>query len=255
MASWKEIVPTHDTRVELNRETRTRRFIVRTSNEDIARTSVPNTQIGDMWPGRNYLIVSNQHPFPMSGELFELIVTYEYRPEPPEDVGESFVGFDSTAQTGHIDYDLNGAMIGAAIEGADVFGPHFVHTETHWRLSVTTAYAVIVEGLSPSLNDVPWKQFAARSLLFLGASVNREAASKWRLDYSFLGRRPVEIFKNGRPTAPRTYASGWDHVWTTTTIQETTDDDGLTDYAYVQGITHVSPVIPDGDFSTLGIGV
>jgi len=252
MASWKEVIPTHDTRVELNRETRLRHFTVNTSNEDIARTSVPNTQIGNSWPGRTYLIVTNQHAFPASGQKFTLIVTYEYRPEPPSDVGDSFVSFDSTAQTGHVDIDLNGAVIGASIEGADVFGPHFVHQETHWRLNVTVAYAKIVEGLSPSLNDRPWKQFALRSLLFLGAVVTEESASKWRLDYSFLGRRPIKLFTKGVHVGN---ASGWDHVWNETVTEEEADADGLTRFVYKQGVNHVSRVLPDGDFSTLGIGV
>ncbi len=252
MAAWKKIIPTNDLRLELNRETRIAIYDVRTFNEDIARTSVPNTQIGNPWPGRTYLVVDNVHAFPISGEIFRLVVNYTYRPEPPADVGDSFASFDSTAQTGHVDLDLNGNVIGANIEGADVFGPHFVHQETHWRLTVTNAYAKIVEGLSPTLNDVPWKIFAARSLLFLGAVVTEESATKWRLDYSFLGRRQIKLFTGGIHVGN---TSGWDHVWNTTVIEEQADADGLTDFIYSQGVNHVGPVIPDGDFSTLGIGV
>ena len=249
----QEIVPSKDWREERNTAGVTRIYIVNTGNPDAARIQGP--AIGTAYPGQPSLLVSNKHTRPISGNKCELRVVYEYRPVPDADVGDTgLTGFDSTAQTNHIVFDLDGRVIssGTEIEGVDVYRPNFIHTEDWQRANVTSGYVQLLYTYTSTINKYPWKWWPARSMLFLGAVGRHDGIDKWSVSYRFMYRPPQYLYDaDGHVIGT---ADGWDYIKNRWIRQTETDPDGNKRMVMVVDSTVVHRVYPDTRFSLLGIG-
>jgi len=249
----QEVVPSKDFREERNALGVTRIYIVNTGNPDAARIQGP--AIGAAYPGQPSLLVSNKHTRPIAGNKCELRVVYEYRPVPDADVGDTgLTGFDSTAQTSHIVFDLDGRVIssGTEIEGVDVYRPNFIHTEDWLWDEVTGGYMGRLYAQTATINKYPWKLWPARSMMFLGAVGRQEGIGKWRVSYRFMYRPTQNIYDaDGNVTAT---AGGWDYIKNRWTRQTGNDDDGNKRMVMVVDSTVVHRTYPDTRFSLLLIG-
>lgn len=260
MASIKEIVPSREWRRERNRESVTCVFHVRTGYGQIAINNhygARTLHVGETYPGKTWLRISNKHAKVLSGNKCELRVIYDWHPEEVGTVkqGEtktkSVTEFDTTAQTHHITIDLDGAIIGGNLEGVDAYRPGFIHAETWYWRTITNAYVTTLYQMTATINKLNWKLWGARSLLFLGAIGRREGYENWRVDYRFMYAPDQPLYRKGIFVG---WADGWDYVWNDYTIEEALDVDALRHMVYQQQENHEARVYPDSTFANLLIG-
>jgi hypothetical protein len=87
-----------------------------------------------------------------------------------------YVGIDGTTAIGQVDPNS------AQPEGVDVYIPHLRLTYEQKQSTLDSN----IYSLTGYVNNATYKGFAARTLLFLGATARKEQGGSWRVTYQFL---------------------------------------------------------------------
>lgn len=175
------------------------------------------------------------------------------------------MALDSADPTTATDHGLQiGVTPDGEVEGVDIVVPKFEFSETHYRplASVNNAYALTLMGMTGAVNRTPFRQFPAKSVLFLGASGGiRPAEQDWEMTYSFavspnasltvaklLGDAALPYGQNQITKA------GHDYLWMAyrKELGEQTQEFGRVTVRPIAA--YVATVYPDADFAALGIG-
>lgn len=186
----------------------------------------------------------------------------------PATVGESSFEFDTGGGSQHISQsiatvntyapsgetapDFQGA-IGATsngIDGVDITVPVYNFSETHWFAdsAITTAYKLILHGLTGRKNAATFKGFAAGEVLFLGARGAKRGLDNWEISYKFAALPNATGLVVGDITGIA--KAGWDHLWVRYQDYEDTAAKALVKRPVA---VYIEQVYYDGDFSLLGI--
>lgn len=193
----------------------------------------------------------------------------EYGERDRLDTGESEYQFDTGGGTQHIMTDLartrygpNGVndapdshgLIGGSKdgpEGVDIAMPVYKWTETHMLpiAVVTTAYRLVLAGLTGRINDAVFRDMAVGTVLFEGASGSQRGEEDWQIQYRFAFSPDVTDLAIDDITVAT--KPGWSYLW----IRYNEIVDGTTnDKTFEPLAAYVSKVYRDGDFTLMGIG-
>ena len=134
------------------------------------------------------------------------------------------------------------------IEGVDVVSPNCSYSESHYKtLGVfTAAYANTLALMTGSVNNAPFRAWAAGEVLFAGATMQSQDKDGVAIDYEFLLSPNATNIVHGNITVPAKY--GWDYLWYTyyTGFDETTGC-----LVEVPRSAHVERVYPFTNFGNL----
>jgi len=136
------------------------------------------------------------------------------------------------------------------VQGCDVIVPKFAWTETHYIIAsaVDDAYKATLYGLTGCKNDDTFRGFDAGEVLFHGADGSQRGEEDWAINFSFEASPNVTGHTIGTVTGINKL--GWDYLWT----RYATDTDATANILIKKPIAViVNKVVPDGDFSNLGI--
>lgn len=158
--------------------------------------------------------------------------------------------------------DMNGA-IGVSsdgVAGVDIVVPQLTWTETYDVPSryVTPGYIGVVHSLTGTVNNSPFRQFAAGEVLFLGCSGSQQWDSQkgdgpWNLSYKFSASPNAG---EGETLPAITYGvgsvskKGHEYVWVRY-------EDNVEDFSLIKVpvAAYVNKVYREASFASLGIGV
>lgn len=134
------------------------------------------------------------------------------------------------------------------VEGVSVTIPKFDFTETHiWDASnVTSTYTTALQNLTGCWNVATWRQYAAGTVLFLGATGSNRGSGQWSITYRFSFSPNVTGLMIGGigPISKQ----GWDYLWV-----RYADFEDASAYSLVKRpiAVYVERVLLPGDFTTL----
>lgn len=210
----------------------------------------------------------------IGGSNWEGVVSYSRSgtidKEPPE-TGYSEFAFDLTGGTQRIQQSLAtvasftnlpisadfGRAIGVtrngdtiSVEGVDVVVPEFNYSETHYiaAATVTNAYVQTLKALVGTVNDAPFKGFAAGEVLFLGARGSRRGPADWRIDFLFKIEKNVTGVSIGAITGIS--KKGHEYLWV---LYEDAVDTAAKMLVRKPQIVYVEQVYETADHSLIGI--
>lgn len=179
--------------------------------------------------------------------------------------------FDTTGGTSHITaayserrYAAAGGAapsMGGAIEvdGTNIKGVDVVVPQMQWSESydvpaslITTAYIKALSNLTGTINDAPFRGFAAQEVLFAGASGSQQwddqtTIGPWSLTYKFIGSPNVTGLTVGGVTGIA--KNGHDYLWAL--YEPTVDQQTLATKAKA---VYCNQVYRTASFAGLGIG-
>lgn len=239
-----------------------------TDDRDTARTALlteaPSTSDG-------YPLLSNTLEY-LGGELWDATVAYGPRDGTTQETGSSTYTFETGGGTQHITQSLETlssvgipdytppetqqaiGVNGDSIEGVDIIAPVFNFSETHYiaDASVTTAYKLALYALTGKVNSASFRGFAAREVLFRGASGSKRVApggaTDWEITFHF-SAAPSNASLAISPDLTVDKEGGWDYVWVM--YKDTASPMGVQKTPVA---AYVERVYEEGDFSGLGIG-
>lgn len=136
-------------------------------------------------------------------------------------------------------------------QGVDAPAPSFAWQEV-WSFDpafITQAYVDQLEAMSPSMNDDTFRGKPAHEVLFLGARGGIDKGGLFRLTFSFKREKSIENLTVGAITGIE--KAGQDYIWFEYEEQEDGDSHRI---KQVPIAAHVERVVPEADFSNLGIG-
>ncbi len=145
-----------------------------------------------------------------------------------------------------------------SVEGVDVQAPTYTWSET-WGFSnaqITDAYkATLFQLTNAPVNSLPWRNFAAGEVLFLGASGRQKnlppfsTQLPWQITFKFAASPNANDIMVG-PIGPITKL-GWQYLWT-----RYADFDDVASQALVKQplAVYVETVYDSSDLNLLGIG-
>lgn len=154
----------------------------------------------------------------------------------------------STQLGGAIGFD------GENVAGVDITVPVYQFSETHYLApsAVTQSYKLALFSLTGTVNNAPFRGFAAGEVLFLGASGTRRglnADDKWEIAYKFAASPNRSGLSVGSITGIS--KRGWDYLW----VQYGEDVDGTAKVLIKKPVAvYVEQVYPFANFGGLGIG-
>ena len=199
-----------------------------------------------------------------------LKATVHYGPVPQTNT--SVFSFNTSGGTRHITHSMetigryginaNGQQITAPdckraigvtldnVEGVSVTVPVYQWGETHYLPAsvVTEAYKDRLFRLTGTVNDVPFRNFAAGEVLFLGASGQKRGFGDWELHFSFASSRNFTDLRIGDITGIN--KRGWDYLWVR--FADTVDDASKTLVKIPVGV-YVERVYEYSNFDLLNI--
>ena len=196
-----------------------------------------------------------------------VVVTVKYNESTPPD--EFDFSFDTTGKTEKITQAIrnvaNYAASGTApdfkgaigvskdgVEGCEIPTRSFKWTETHevpLELLAFTGYAQVLEAVTGTKNAGGFRGRAARSCIFLGAQGGKKSADKGQVTYHFESGKHITGLSSGQITGIAKQA--WDYLWYRFEEKEDAAAKALVKRATS---AHVDEVIPEADWSVLGIG-
>ena len=109
------------------------------------------------------------------------------------------------------------------IEGVDIVTPNCSYRESHYKtLGIfTAAYANTLALMTGTVNNAPFRAWAAGEVLFAGGSMQSQDRNGVTIEYEFLLSPNATNIVAGDITVPSKY--GWDYLWYTyyTSLDET----------------------------------
>lgn len=140
----------------------------------------------------------------------------------------------------------------SGVDGVDIVVPSLTMSETHFFPEISSAYKATCADLVGSVNDAPFRSFAAGTILLLGVSGRKENsafATPWAVTYRYAFSRNRANFSVGDIFV--TSKPGWAYMWVRYGMLE----DSLTaSLLRVPVAVYVEQVYPYSSFSQLGIG-
>lgn len=239
------------------------RFIVRGTDDDVTAHANLLAFAPVLYGG---LIRQTSHIERIAEFAWEGSVRYGLL-EPPE-TGDSSFSFDTGGGTQHITQSL--ATVGAysasgpppnfrgaigvtsdSVEGVDVTVPVYNFSETHYidAALVTGAYKATLFYLTGTVNNAPFRGFAAGEVLFLGASGSKRGQEDWEISYRFAASPNVTGLVVGTMTGIA--KKGWEYLWVRYQDAEDTAAKALVKRPVS---VYVEQVYPYGNFAGMGIG-
>lgn len=239
------------------------RFVVHGTDDDVAA----HAQLLDFAPTLyGNLVRQTSHLERISEETWEGSVRYGLAPQP----GDSTFQFDTGGGSQHITQGLGTVGAWAApgwtapdfrgaigvtpdnVEGVDVAIPVYNFSETHYLAAeaVTGAYKAELFYLTGTVNNGPFRGFAAGEVLFLGAAGSIRGAEDWEITFKFAASPNATGLVVGDITGIA--KNGWDYLWVRYADVEDTTARVLVKRPLA---AYVERVYPFGNFANLGIGV
>ena len=242
-----------------------RRFLVVGTSDDIEAHSELIAQTPAIYAG---LVRQSTHLERIAENAWEGSVRYG-RFEPPQ-TGDSSYSFDTGGGTQHITQSLGTVGVWAApgvfppnfrggigvtkvgVEGVDITIPVYNFAETHYidASLVTGAYKAALFYLTGTVNNGPFRGFAAGEVLFLGAAGSIRGQEDWEIAYRFAASPNVQGLTVGSMTGIA--RRGWDYLWIRYADVEDPDAKMLVKRPLS---VYVEQVYPYTNFAGLGIGV
>ena len=240
------------------------RYIIRGTDDDAAANSALLAASPVLYGG---LVRQSAHTERIAEDAWEGSVRYGML-EPPE-TGDSSFSFDTGGGTQHITQSL--ATVGAysasgpppnfkgavgatrdSVEGVDITVPVYNFSETHYidAVLVTGAYKAALFSLTGTVNNAPFRGFAAGEVSFLGAAGSKRGQDDWEISYRFAASPNVVGLVVGDITGIA--KRGWEYLWVRYQDTEDTDAKMLVKRPVA---VYVEQVYPYGNFAGLGIGV
>ncbi len=184
----------------------------------------------------------------------------------PLEVGESSYNFETGGETQHITQslqtiqkyapagktapDFKGAIgvTESGVEGVDIPVKAFNWSETHCKSNsdVDTAYKAALYNLTYTVNNAPFKNFAAGEVLFLGASGSRRGDGDWEITYRFASSPNKTGLTVGEITGIA--KKGWEYMWVR---YEDAEDDTAKALVKKPIAVYIEKVYESGNFSGL----
>ena len=240
------------------------RYVIRGTDDDAAANSALLAASPVLYGG---LVRQSAHTERIAEDAWEGSVRYGML-EPPE-TGDSSFSFDTGGGTQHITQSL--ATVGAysasgpppnfkgavgatrdSVEGVDITVPVYNFSETHYidAVLVTGAYKSALFSLTGTVNNAPFRGFAAGEVSFLGAAGSKRGQDDWEISYRFAASPNVVGLVVGDITGIA--KRGWEYLWVRYQDAEDTDAKMLVKRPVA---VYVEQVYPYGNFAGLGIGV
>ena len=204
--------------------------------------------------------------------VWDVTVTYGPLQKKEPEAGDSSWSFDTTGGTMRITQTLehiadfqagadgaidNHGAIGVNengdVEGVDVIDHAFKWKENHKLLlaGFGWAYTEILEALTPSINDAPFRGKPAGTVIFEGATGGQSVKDPLLLEVTYNFRYSLAVVGQMAGDIANIDKDGHEYLW----IQyETTDDAVGKTLAKQPRQANVERVYEPGDFSELGIG-
>ncbi|MGD9126795.1 MAG: hypothetical protein PVH19_05390 [Planctomycetia bacterium] len=134
------------------------------------------------------------------------------------------------------------------IEGVDVVSPNCSYSESHYKILgvFTAAYANTLALMTGTVNNAPFRAWAAGEVLFAGATMQSQDRNGVTIEYDFLLSPNATNITNGNITVPAKY--GWDYLWYT---YYTGFDDTTGCLVEMPRSAHLDRVYPFTDFGAL----
>lgn len=238
------------------------RYIIRGTDDDATANSALLSASPVYYGG---LVRQSAHTERIAEDAWEGSVRYGML-EPPE-TGDSSFSFDTGGGTQNITQSL--ATVGAysasgpppnfkgaigatrdSVEGVDITVPVYNFSETHYidTLLVTAAYKATLFSLTGTVNNAPFRGFAAGEVLFLGASGSKRGQDDWEISYRFAASPNVLGLAVGDITGVA--KRGWEYLWVR---YQDTEDTAAKMLVKQPVAVYVEQVYPYGNFAGLGI--
>lgn len=249
---------------EVGTDSAERRFIVRGTDDGPTAKVALDSVIPVLYAGLAY---QHSRVERIAEEIWEGTVRYGQIERP--ETGDSSYQFDTGGGTQHITHsrqtvaryapagetapDFKGA-IGVtedSVEGVDIAFPTYNFSETHYiaDTAVTGAYKATLFSLTGTVNDAPFKGFAAGEVLFLGASGSKRGQEDWEITFRFAASPNAINLTVGEMTGIA--KKGWEYLW----VRYADDvDDVASELVKRPTAVYVEQVYPTGNFAGLGIG-
>ena len=237
------------------------RYIIRGTDDDATANSALLSASPVYYGG---LVRQSAHTERIAEDVWEGSVRYGML-EPPE-TDYSF-SFDTGGGTQNITQSL--ATVGAysasgpppnfkgaigatrdSVDGVDITVPVYNFSETHYidTLLVTAAYKAALFSLTGTVNNAPFRGFAAGEVLFLGASGSKRGQDDWEISYRFAASPNVLGLAVGDITGVA--KRGWEYLWVR---YQDTEDTAAKMLVKQPVAVYVEQVYPYGNFAGLGI--
>ena len=241
------------------------RYLIRGTDDDVLAHQSLLAAAPVLYGG---LVRQSSHIERIAEDAWEGSVRYGLL-EPPE-TGDSTFSFDTGGGTQHVTQSLATVARYAApgqtapnfqgaigvtpdsVEGVDVTVPVYNVSETHYSATplVTAAYKATLFYLTGTVNNAPFRGFAAGEVLFLGASGSKRGQDDWEITYRFAASPNVTSLAVGSITGIA--KRGWDYLWVRYEDAEDTAAKALVKRPIA---AYVEQVYPYGNFAGLSIGV
>lgn len=240
------------------------RYVIRGTDDDAAANTALLAAAPVLYGG---LIRQSAHTERIAEESWEGSVRYGML-EPPE-TGDSSFSFDTGGGSQHVTQSLAtvgaysasgpppnfGGAIGAtrdSVEGVDITVPVYNFSETHYidTALVTAAYKAALFYLTGTVNNAPFRGYAAGEVLFIGASGSKRGQDDWEITYRFAASPNVSGLVVGSLIGIN--KRGWEYLWVRYADVEDTNAMALVKQPLA---AYVEQVYPYGNFVGLGIGV
>ena len=238
------------------------RYIIRGTDDDATANSALLAASPVLYGG---LIRQSAHTERIAEDAWEGSVRYGQL-EPPETCDSSF-SFDTGGGSQHVTQSL--ATVGAysasgpppnfhgaigatrdSVEGVDITVPVYNFTETHYIATplVTAAYKATLFYLTGTVNNAPFRGFAAGEVLFMGASGSKRGQDDWEITYRFAASPNVTGLVVGAITGIN--KRGWEYLWVR---YEDAEDTAAKALVKQPRAVYVEQVYLYGNFAGLGI--
>lgn len=102
-----------------------------------------------------------------------------------------------------------------SIEGVDIVTPNCSYSESHYKSFglFTAAYANTLALMTGTVNNAPFRAWAAGEVLFVGGTIQSATRDGVTVDYEFILSPNATNIVIGDITVPSKY--GWDYLWFT----------------------------------------
>ncbi len=260
MATIEEKFDSRET-IEGDNPSVTLKYIIKETNDDLAAKGLLYNNSPSIYDG---LVRQSWSVDPLGGDMWEGTVRYGLLA--PLETGQSSFNFDTGGGTQHITQSLAtvgayapagqtppdfGGAIGVTrdnVEGVDITVPVFSFSETHYLADslVTPAYQNVLFSLTGTVNNAPFRWFAAGECMFLGASGAKRGQDDWEITFRFAASPNRTGIVVGDIVGIA--KGGWEYLWVR---YEDTEDGSSQTLVKRPVAAYVEQVYEHTDFSQL----